>query len=74
MKFYRNAPWSDEEGSHGYRWFGTKKEAIAESEENPEEYEAGPPLSIVAAELVVPCTKAGFLKLLQMVANYPDNG
>jgi hypothetical protein len=74
MKFYRNSPWSDEESSHGYRWFGSKKEAVAESEENPEEYEAGPPLTRIAEEFDISPTKAGFLELLQKVANYPDNG
>jgi hypothetical protein len=74
MKFYRNTPWSDEEGNHGYRWFGSKKEAVAESKENPEEYKHEPPLSRVAQEFDISPTKAGFLDLLQRVANYPDNG
>ena len=72
MKLYRNHPGSEAEGSDGYEWFETKREAVTHAAKKPEDYTWSS--GEIAEEFVFQWNRTGVVRLLNYVASYNDNG
>jgi hypothetical protein len=76
MKFYRVDLYTDEEGSEGYAWFTSKREATAKKAEysrDARQQERNPSKTTIEEINVTP-TRTGILEILNSYASHPDNG
>ena len=78
MKVYRNEFYSVEECSHGFSFHSSKRAAEKEwdwAHRDEDEEDLGRDVAdLRAVPIEFDCTKTGVLRLLNRVADHPDNG
>ena len=70
MKFYRVQLFCDQYTSRGFRYFTTKKDALACKREHETEYDG----NTIEDRIEIEPTKRGILKALNRFGGHPDRG